>query len=774
MADQQPGERRRFSRAFARIVVRLRWLVVVAWIAVAAFATLTLPDIKSAQTGSLGDLVASDATAIETEERSIELFEFPVLSRTVVVQRKPAGFSAVAEAEIFARGARVARGELAGLESILFALPVTDDIARGFARPVALRGATAALTYLFFPLEIGPEGQTSLARKLVADHIASPADGAVGVTGAVPARAEQVTAISEALPLVELATLILVTLAVGLHYRAPGAPLANVASIAIAYLTSVHLIGGLGQEVGISVPEEVEPVMVALLFGIVTDYAIFFISRFRGYLQEGEEPASAAERTTADLLPTIVAAAISVVAASAVLVTAQLGFFRAFGPGTALAVMVALAVVTTFLPALLAIFGRWILWPGRRIPAERGEVAPGGPLGGAREAIMRLPTTRPVPVIAATAVPLLILAFFTSGMQLGNTLISGLPEDSPPRQTLAEARKSFAPGAISPMMVLVERDGISAERDSLRTLQESLTRRKNVSAVVGPAQLRGPPVDLGAVVSPTGDAVRYLLILDVNPLGSRGVRVASSLREDLDALLSTSGLAGAEANLAGDTALAEETVSETEDDLASILPLATLAVFVVLAIFLRALVAPLYLVAASLLALGASLGLTVLVFQDALGYGELTFFVPFSGIVLLIALGSDYNVYLVGRVWAEARNHPLRKAVAVAGARASTAITVAGFVLALSFSMLAIVPLRPFRELAFLLASGLLIDALIVRSLLAPALISLVGTRSGWPGRSLAPGDGKAGPRRRLGGLPAKLRGLPGRLSPLSRSADRR
>ncbi len=211
------------------------------------------------------------------------------------------------------------------------------------------------------------------------------------------------------------------------------------------------------------------------------------------------------------------------------------------------------------------------------------------------------------------------------------------------------------------------------------------------------------------------------------------------LQTDLPALLSDAGLGGATASLAGDTALSVETVRKTSSDVTRILPVAAFVVFVVLAIFLRALLAPAYLVLASLLGLGAALGLTVLVFQALLGYGELTFYVPFAGIILLIALGSDYNVYLVGRVWSEARNRPWKEAIAVAGERATTAITVAGIVLSLSFAALAIVPLRPFRELAFLLASGLLIDAFIVRSVLAPALIALFGERSSWPSRPLRP-----------------------------------
>lgn len=731
------AEKAGFAGSFARFVVRARWFVVVAWIAATVLAALYLPDIKSAQTGSLGDLVANDADAIDTEERSIDLFEFPVLSRTVIVQRNARGFSPNAERRIYRRAVKITRGELPGFEDVRFALPVVNDTAGRISRDTSITRPTTALTYLFFPVDIGPEDQTETAMRLIDEQISRGSDGTVGVTGAVPARAEQVSAITDALPFVELATVLLITLAVGLHYRALGAPVANIATVAITYIVSIHLIGGVGEKVGISVPEEVEPVMVALLFGIVTDYTIFFISRFRVYLQEGVEARPAAERTTADLLPTIFTAAISVAAASAVLVVAQLGFFQAFGPGTALAVLVALAVVTTFVPAVLTIGGERLLWPGRHGGESKPKPKRLGRLRDLRAEILRLPTTRPVTMIAVTVVPLVALTLLVGKMELANTLISGLPSDSPTREALAEARKGFEPGAVSPVMVLVEAEGINGQKRELDLLQDRLESRPRVADVIGPGQLPTGSVDLGAVTSPTGDAVRYLLVLDVNPLGGRAVNFAVDLERDLDQTLASSGLSEANGSLAGDTALAAETVTETENDLARILPLATLAVFIVLAIFLRALVAPLYLVATSVLALGASLGLTVLVFQDLLGYGELTFFVPFAGIVLLIALGSDYNVYLVGRVWAEARDLPLRRAVEVAGARASSAITIAGLILALSFSLLAIVPLRPFHELAFILATGLLIDSLIVRSLLAPALITLVGDLSGWPGKGL-------------------------------------
>jgi RND superfamily putative drug exporter len=718
-------------------VVRWRALVVAFWITVLLATSFLLPNVEQAETGSLGDLVATDADAISTEVRSLELFGFPLLSRTVVVERRPGGFTSGQTAEIYARAAELGLDQLPGLEGIAFALAVTDNVlAQMLDEPAA-----AALTYLFFPPDIGPVGRTGLAERLVDRQIEAGGGVQAGVTGAVPARGEQIRSIGDALPVVELATVLLIMLAVGLHFRSVVAPLVNIATVAFAYLISLRLIGGFGEAVGVAVPEEVEPVMVALLFGIVTDYVIFFLSRFRSHLQDGTPAQEAARRTAADLTPIVFTAGISVAAAATALIVARLGFFQAFGPGLAVTVLIAIAVVLTLVPAALSLIGDWVFWPRAGLAAEgRG---PDGPLGGlrarlrtGRQRLLRLPVRRPALVVALTVLPLLGLSAALLNLQPANTVISGLPVDSPPKQAYRLAAEDFPAGAISPTMILVEEPGIAAKRAELRKLERLIVNRRNFEEVIGPGRLR-EPAELGAVVSPTGDAVRYLAIFDLNPFGARALRTVGRLRDDLDSMTANAGLPDARASLAGDTAISEETVRKTRGDLARIVPVATLAVFLILAVFLRALVAPVYLVAASLLALGASLGLTVLIFQELEGYGELTFYVPFAGTVLLVALGSDYNIYLVGRVWAEARERPLRQAVAVAGARATSAITVAGIVLALSFAMLALVPLRPFRELAFLLSAGLLIDAFVVRALLAPALITLVGERSGWPGRRL-------------------------------------
>ena len=721
---------------FGRAVVALRWPIVLAWIVAAALATTVLPSIEESQTGALGALVPDDAAALDAELRSSELFGFPLLSRTVLVQRDPNGLSTVAQAATLSRALALNRDTMPGFERIGGALPALNTVS---VPPFTRERGTTAVTFLYFGPDVGAGERLDLAQRLREQAQATAPHAFTGVTGALAAREAQSRLVSGRLPLVELLTLLVVVAAVGLHYRALLAPAVTVAAIAISYLVAVRVVAWAGQRFGVSVPSEVRPVIVVLLFGILTDYAIFFLSRFRLRLSQGDPAATAAQRAAGELVGTVLAAGITVAAASAALIVAQLGFFRTFGPGLAVAVLLAVAVAVTFIPAALAILGDRVLWPsrpGRDVPAAlAAEETPTERTGRpVRSRVLRLASGRPLLTAAACVMVLLGAASGLLHLRVGQTLIRGLPWKGETHQAYVQASRGFAPGLLSPTTVLVEAPGVVGERDALVRLQSGLEQLPGVALVVGPAQ---QPLDaeLGAVYSRSRNAVRYLVIFDADPLGAGAIRRLRTLRARLPDLAVTAGLPGVRTSIAGDTALAEETVRLTGDDLGRVAPATLLVVFAVLVVFLRALVAPLYLVASSVLALAASLGLGVYVFQDLLGYGELTYYVPFVASVLLVALGSDYNVFLAGRIWQEARTRPLREAVAVGGARAASAITVAGLVLALSFAVLALVPVRPFRELAFLMSVGLMLDAFVVRTMLVPALISLVGPVAAWPSR---------------------------------------
>jgi RND superfamily putative drug exporter len=200
-------------------------------------------------------------------------------------------------------------------------------------------------------------------------------------------------------------------------------------------------------------------------------------------------------------------------------------------------------------------------------------------------------------------------------------------------------------------------------------------------------------------------------------------------------LLDRAGFPHAEASFAGDTAMAAETTEMITDDLIYVGLAACLVNLVLLAVFLRSLVAPLLLVGASLLGIAATLGLTALFQRAVLGAPDITYYVPLAVGVLLLSLGTDYNLFIVGRIWQEAGSRDLPSAIRVAVPRASRAISIAALALGASFATLAIIPIDPFRSFAFAVCAGVIVDAFVVRTLIIPALLAVVGERSWWPGR---------------------------------------
>ena len=299
---------------------------------------------------------------------------------------------------------------------------------------------------------------------------------------------------------------------------------------------------------------------------------------------------------------------------------------------------------------------------------------------------------------------------------------------------------------VAPTELLLQEPGIEHRRAQLDRLQAALERQPHVAGVVGagdqPAGSR-----FGGAFAPRGGAARYAIIFDSDPTEAPAIQHLDRLQRTLPALLRSQGLGGARVGWGGETALGVETVQATDTSLWRVVGAAFAVNFVFLLLFLRSLVAPLYLLLASAAALAATFGLTVYFFTDVLHASGLPYYVPVAFSVLLLSLGSDYNIFVVGRVWKEADRRPLQEAVAVAAPRAGRAITVAGVALALSFAMLAIIPITPFAVMAFAMGVGILLDTFLVRSMLVPALVVVFGRTGRWPRLSPARGpDGLSDP----------------------------
>lgn len=703
-----------------------------AWLAVAIAAQIYLPTVDDAPATSLGALLPAHARSLETERRAIDLFRLPLLSQVAVVQRDPRGLSSATQKRIVRAAVRVSAHRDRLLHTIALALPITNAARRV---PGTREKGTTAITFLFFRKGASLSAKDALAHTYAKRYLGRPDDALVGVTGAVPARVEAFDEIRSSLLLIELATVLLVALILGASFRSVGVPVVTLAAAGLAFLIADHVLGWAARGLGQTIPRDAKPITIALMLGIVTDYAVFFFSGARPLLVAGEDRREAARRTTVLYGSIVLTAGLVVAAGTASLLAGTLGFLRAFGPAMAITVLIGLAVSITLVPALLAIFGRLLFWPtaaGEPKPSDEPK----------RPRLARLVHSRSVGGLVA-AVCIVVLAVPASGlarMRLGVRLVDAVPSRSEPARAAAAASRGFAPGILGPVELVLERPGIVAMRPQLIRLERALAHQRGVAGVAGPAEqpTRGTYRGFGAALAAGGGAARYVLVLEADPENSRGITIVRRLDHSLPDLLRSSGLDGVRYGLAGEAPLASETVHSVVTSIERIALVALLVNLVLLALFLRSLVAPLYLLAASALGLAASLGLTAIVFQDVLGQPDLAYFVPLAAGVLLVSLGSDYNLFVVGRIWQEAEHRPLWEAIGVAVPRTSRAIGIAGLALAGSFGLLGIVELDEFRAFAFALGVGVLIDTFVVRALLVPALIAFFGEAGWWPRRRAA------------------------------------
>lgn len=714
---REPGPDARGPAAIAsRVIVALRHLVVLAWIAAAVAASAMLPGLVGS--GELSLPLPDDAAPLRAEARSAEIFGAPLLSRTQVVVSRADGLSAQEQEALGRFALDVSRDRVPGLEELLAAVPLSSA---GGVAPGAQPGPASVITYLATDPGASIARQTRLAR----DYIAAapvPPGARADLTGSSAVQDEQMEMIEDRLPLVVGVTLALIVLVVALVFRSLVAPLVVLGTIAVAYAIDIRAIGAVGEATGITASRDVEPVASALLMGIVTDYAIFYLFGVRNRLRDGDAR-RAAIGAGAHMTAIVITAGLTTALGTATLLVGDVDFFRAFAPALALTALVGVVVSVTLLPALLAILGPAAFWPGGVREAARGPRARATrpPLA------TRLLTTRGVAAVVAVLVMgvLAVAAWPLRDLEVGLGLTSRLAPE-------ARSATGFAPGVTAPTEVLVEGPG-ATDMSVLGRLGVALRERPGVADVVGPADPL-PRLAESAFVAPERQAARFVVVLDSPPTEHAAIQDLEAIERGLPGMLRDAGAPGAGARLAGDTAIAGASVDAMRTELIRVGAAALLVNFLLLAVFLRALVAPLYLLVANALTVAATLGITTWFFQDRLDQGQLVYYVPFATSVLLLALGSDYNIYLVGGVWRAGRRLGVVEGIRTAMPAASVGISVAGLILAGSFGLLALVPIDALRQVAFVMALGVGLDSFVVRPLLVPALITLFGRRGFWPG----------------------------------------
>lgn len=513
---------------------------------------------------------------------------------------------------------------------------------------------------------------------------------------------------------------------------------------------------------------QVQGILFILVIGAATDYSLLYVSRYREALYANKHRWDATLEAYKGSLEPILASGGTVIVGLLCLLLSDLASNKALGPVGSIGIAMAMLGALTFLPSALLLAGRKAFWPV--IPradaiarAAHKKKIEKGLWHNVGEFVKR----RPRPIWIVTTVVLLVLALFATQIKADGVaqsdLIVGFSEAREGQQTLGD---HFASGSGSPALVTVKRDtmdlavkaiddtdgvdGVSVTADNSesgvaplgasRFEIENAIREGIVSQQVGvPAEALAlaPPVEqLVANAYPFKDAqpierdgeVLLQVTLSDDPDSDEAKDTVAALRTNL----ANAGIVG---QVGGPTAAQADSNTASIHDRAIIIPTVLVAITIILALLLRSLIAPILLLATTVLSFAASIGVAALLFNNVWDFPGADPSVVLYGFVFLVALGIDYNIFLMTRVREESVKLGTSKGVIKGLVVTGGVITSAGVVLAATFAALGVIPILFLFQLAFIVAFGVLLDTLVVRSLLVPALIKDVGSKVWWPSK---------------------------------------
>jgi RND superfamily putative drug exporter len=676
---------------------RGKWVAAVAWLVIAAAAGSVSGKFESVQKNEPSDYLPGKAESSRADAVVKRLEGGHLLADTVVVYRRDGelGLSSADRAKVAADRATIdAHPPKAVLPS---------------RAPIVSPDRTTAL----LDVPVQPRGKGSVLKSAVGGirdvvHRGAPGGLAVKVTGPGGSSYDAVKVFSNINGTLLYVTVALVFVLLVLIYRSPIFWAIPLVSVGLAENASRALGYGLAKA-GIIVNGQTAGILLVLVFGAGTDYALLLVARYREELRRHEDRHEALGVALRRAGPVILASGSTVILGMLCLLMADVNGTRGLAPVAAMGIALALLSSLTLLPALLAIFGRRAFWPF--IPRFGTEGA--SETRGVWRRIAERVNARHRPIALGAVVLLAVLCVGVVDLNSKLTQSHGFRGTVESRQGQDLIARAFPAGASTPLDIVVR------EPARVGAVRAALARAPGVA--------RGPNA-LGPVVAgPPGSTFR--LTLNADPYSQAAFDDVVRLRKVARAAGGSGALIG------GATAETRDFRIFAARDNRLIMPAIIVVVFLVLALLLRAIAAPLLLIATVLLSYGAALGTGVFLFDNVFGFqGEDAAF-PLLTYVFLVALGVDYNIFLMARAREETLRVGTRQGMLRALAVTGAVITSAGIVLAGTFSALASLPLVGLTEIGFVIAFGVLLDTFLVRSILVPALVLELDSRVWWPSR---------------------------------------
>jgi RND superfamily putative drug exporter len=670
---------------------RTKWAVVVVWLVIAAVAGQFAGKFEEGQKNEQSSFLPGDAESVRALEQTKQF---------------PSGDNAPVVVVYQAREGRLSAGDLRTITADQRALERDRPPATGeFTGPIVSDDRTTAL--LVAPIEAtGDADRLVDAVDAIRERTSADApDGLqVKVTGAAGFARDTIDVFAGINGTLLIGTALLVFVLLIIIYRSPIFWIIPLVSVAFAEVTARGLGYGL-EELGVTVNGQTGGVLPVLVFGAGTDYALLLVSRYREELRRHDDKHEAAALAMRRAGPAVLASGSTVIVALLLLMFAEVNGTSGLGPVCAMGIALAMLSMLTLLPALLCIAGRRAFWPF--IPHVGDEAS--DETHGFWRRVGENVSRRPRRIWLATTAGLLVLCLGLTQLNTDLTSANGFRDsvDSVAGQKLLAA--AFPAGASAPTDVVV------GDAARVQAVRRALADEPGVASL-GPVQ-RGAP------------GARFDLTLEADPYSEQAFDAIPRLRR------AAREAGGPTTLIGGPTAQQRDFNVAAARDNRVIVPLVLIVIFVILVALLRAIAAPLLLIATVILSFAAALGVGSFFSMQVFGFAGLDASYPLLVFIFLVALGVDYNIFLMARVREEAQRHGTRDGMLRGLAVTGSVITSAGIVLAGTFSLLAILPLVVLTELGFTIAFGVLLDTLIVRSILVPALTFDIGARIWWPSR---------------------------------------
>jgi RND superfamily putative drug exporter len=667
-----------------------KWAVLVFWIAVFAVAGPLSGKLNSAQKNDASSWLPKNAESTQVVDLAKKFTPSDVFPALVVYERSGGPVTAADRAKVAADMRRFAG---------------VPDVTGKILGPIPSRDGQALQVVV--PVKVNSKGNGWQQLSPRVKQMRSIAHAGAGdlhayVTGPGGYFADFANVFSGFDTTLLYITALIVVVILLLTYRSPVLWILPLTCVFVALTAAQAVIYLLARHAGLTVNGQTAFILTVLVFGAGTDYALLLTARYREELRRHADRHQAMAVALGRAGPAILASGSTVILSLLTLLVAELASTKSLGPVMAIGVAVGLCAMLTLLPALLVIFGRWMFWPlrptlGSAEPTERGVWA----------RIGRRMARRPRMVWIVTAVVLAALALGLTGLK-ANGLQNKDGFRTHPESVTGDAvlARHFPAGAGDPVQVI----GNAAAAGQL---QSALSGNAGVTGVTRPVVKDGLAYLEGTLTSSSDSQASY--------------RTIDRLRSSVHAI------PGADAKVGGGSAVNLDIQRATRHDRNLVVPLVLLVVMVILGLVLRAVISPLLLAATVVLSFAAALGVSAQAFDHLFKFAGADPSLPLWTFVFLVALGTDYNIFLMTRVHEEARRHGTRPGALIGLAATGGVITSAGVVLAGTFAALGTLPLVFITELGFAVAFGVLLDTFVVRSVLVTALNLDVGRWIWWP-----------------------------------------